>query len=813
MAMDMSVALKITAGVQGEQAVDRLNTKLRDLGQQGEKSAKQLRQAYQQLPAQLQDVAVSLAGGQNPFMVLLQQGSQVSTQFGGIGNAIRGITSLITPARLALTGLAGALAAVGAAALQGYQESIQIQRAIALTGNYAGMTADQFERAAVRIQRAAGSTAAASREMLIGSIGAGAFGPGSIEEVASAMTRLQRLSGQSTEDVVKMFSGMSRGVAEWAANANRAYNFLSIEQYKHIKLLEEQGRQEEAMRVAANALNTALSDRKLELGLLERGWNSVKSTASDAWNAMLNIGRQEDPIAGQIASLQKLIDASQRLRDNMRLRGQPVPAESDEERAIKSQLAALQEQLRLRQRAAEQTSSRAQATQKAIEADKKAEDERKKAAAQALSDEKARESVLQSLRDEIIKLTAGEDELTMAKLRSLNATPQQIADAMALIKANRELSRVAEENKNNERTRADILKQLHGELEKLVHSEEDLALNRLRGAGATEKEIEDARRLTQAIQARKKAKEDEKKSEQLMQERSRAAAQIRQGTLTDAEKLDQEITRIQELYNQGYLAADTYYKAIDKARADFLSKLTSEGDAVTKSVRTPEEKLGDDIERLKGLLDAGVISLETYSRAVAKARDEFTELADKGSMIGELKKAIEGFGKSAADAFVDFAFAANKATESVGDRFKQLVNSVLQDIARMLVYKSITQPLFSAISGMIPSFANGGIMTDQGALPLNKYASGGIANSPQLALFGEGRMPEAYVPLPDGRSIPVTMEGGGGQTSVVVNVNMESGQTQVQNERGAGDLGRVIAGAVKAELINQKRPGGLLAAA
>lgn len=59
------------------------------------------------------------------------------------------------------------------------------------------------------------------------------------------------------------------------------------------------------------------------------------------------------------------------------------------------------------------------------------------------------------------------------------------------------------------------------------------------------------------------------------------------------------------------------------------------------------------------------------------------------------------------------------------------------------------------------SFANGGIMSSAGPLPLRSYASGGIANSPQLALFGEGRMNEAYVPLPDGRSIPVTVSGGG----------------------------------------------------
>jgi hypothetical protein len=54
-------------------------------------------------------------------------------------------------------------------------------------------------------------------------------------------------------------------------------------------------------------------------------------------------------------------------------------------------------------------------------------------------------------------------------------------------------------------------------------------------------------------------------------------------------------------------------------------------------------------------------------------------------------------------------------------------------------------------------FADGGVMTAHGALPLNRYASGGVAFGPQLALYGEGRKPEAYVPLPDGRSIPVSV--------------------------------------------------------
>ena len=65
---------------------------------------------------------------------------------------------------------------------------------------------------------------------------------------------------------------------------------------------------------------------------------------------------------------------------------------------------------------------------------------------------------------------------------------------------------------------------------------------------------------------------------------------------------------------------------------------------------------------------------------------------------------------------------------------------------------------FASGSAWDESFANGGIMSKYGAMPLKKYANGGIAHKPQVALFGEGDTPEAYVPLPDGRTIPVTLE-------------------------------------------------------
>jgi len=84
----------------------------------------------------------------------------------------------------------------------------------------------------------------------------------------------------------------------------------------------------------------------------------------------------------------------------------------------------------------------------------------------------------------------------------------------------------------------------------------------------------------------------------------------------------------------------------------------------------------------------------------------------------------------------------------------------------------------------LSAFADGGIMTSMGPLQLRKYANGGIANSPQLAMYGEAG-PEAYVPLPDGRSIPVTMRGGAQQgANVQVNVINQT-STPVNAQQGA----------------------------
>jgi hypothetical protein len=82
-------------------------------------------------------------------------------------------------------------------------------------------------------------------------------------------------------------------------------------------------------------------------------------------------------------------------------------------------------------------------------------------------------------------------------------------------------------------------------------------------------------------------------------------------------------------------------------------------------------------------------------------------------------------------------------------------------------------------------------MTAMGPVPLRKYAKGGIAKSPQLAMFGEGSRPEAFVPLPDGRSIPVTMSAGAQQPpAVTFNVVNNSGTPVTARQTGQKFDGR-----------------------
>lgn len=224
------------------------------------------------------------------------------------------------------------------------------------------------------------------------------------------------------------------------------------------------------------------------------------------------------------------------------------------------------------------------------------------------------------------------------------------------------------------------------------------------------------------------------------------------------------------------------------------------------------EKLADALRKIEEAARQaadGASSLAQRAQELSDPEAGFTKalrtVADEAEQVGkQIESATTKAFNGMTDALVDFVMTGKL-------NFKSLAMSIISDLIRIQIQRAITMPLANALGGMF-GFADGGVMTSAGPLPLARYASGGIASSPQLALFGEGSQAEAYVPLPDGRSIPVTMsrsDGGGDVFNISVSV-ADAGTSAAGTDTGGRDLGKAIASAVRQELLNQKRAGGLL---
>ena len=109
------------------------------------------------LPAQFTDIATQLAGGQNPWLILLQQGGQVKDSFGGMIPMFRGLAGAITLPMVGATSLAVATGALAYAWYQGRLNPVSdFNKTLVLSGNQAGLTAD---RMLVSVQSRAGGRA------------------------------------------------------------------------------------------------------------------------------------------------------------------------------------------------------------------------------------------------------------------------------------------------------------------------------------------------------------------------------------------------------------------------------------------------------------------------------------------------------------------------------------------------------------------------------------------------------------------------------------------------------------------------------
>lgn len=214
-----------------------------------------------------------------------------------------------------LLGVAGAIAAVTAAAVIGAQEQARFTAAVISTGGAAGLSAGELQDMADQVGEATGNYAEA-RQAVLALAESGQVAGDRLLEVAQAAVQMSHLTGESVDQTVEAFVRLQERPLQAVVALNDRYHFLTIAVFDQIKALEEQGNTQEAARVATEAYAKALEERAKEagdsLGILARAWRSVGDSASWAWDQMLNLGKA-DTLQDKIESIQnELLDWQQK---------------------------------------------------------------------------------------------------------------------------------------------------------------------------------------------------------------------------------------------------------------------------------------------------------------------------------------------------------------------------------------------------------------------------------------------------------------------------------------------------------------------
>ena len=258
-------------------------------------SVGQYNNAMRMVPAQFTDIFTQLAGGQNPFLIALQQGGQLRDSFGGFGNMFKGLAASINPATVAVGALAGGVVALGKAYYDGSEESKRFSAAVIFAGGSAGASAGKLLSVADSVGRTTGSWSDA-REAILLFVQSGAVASENYGRFAESVVLQSKATGKSVEDLARVYEEIADDPLKAVVKFSRVYQTLNADVYEQARALVEQGRQQEAVALVQSKFadeSQQMSERVLEnLGAIERGWNAVKKAASEAWEDMKSIGRE-----------------------------------------------------------------------------------------------------------------------------------------------------------------------------------------------------------------------------------------------------------------------------------------------------------------------------------------------------------------------------------------------------------------------------------------------------------------------------------------------------------------------------------------
>ncbi|WP_395286239.1 MULTISPECIES: phage tail length tape measure family protein [Klebsiella pneumoniae complex] len=311
-------------------------------------SAGQYKNAMRLLPAQLNDIAVGLAGGMPLFTIFMQQGSQIADSFGGWGNLFeiikqqllgagdaadessdslsdnanslsenaenaKKLTGFLNPMTIGIGALIAVVGTLAYAWYKGSQEQQEYNKTLIMTGNIAGVTAGKLADMASRVASDTGNPIGDVAAILNDVVSSGKIAADSIEMVTHAIVSMTDASDIAAGTLVSDFEKIVANPVSAVTELNEKYNFLTLDIYRQIQALQEQGKTQDAAALATQEYSKMLEERSAKLadnlGLFESAWKTLGDAAKGAWDAMLNIGR-EATLAQRLEEAQKLVNTA-----------------------------------------------------------------------------------------------------------------------------------------------------------------------------------------------------------------------------------------------------------------------------------------------------------------------------------------------------------------------------------------------------------------------------------------------------------------------------------------------------------------------
>lgn len=259
-------------------------------------SVGQYKAAMRMLPAQFTDVATQLAGGQSPWLILLQQGGQVKDSFGGMIPMFRGLAGAFTLPMVGATSLAVATGALAYAWYQGNSTLSDFNKTLVLSGHQSGLTADRM-LVLSRAGQAAGLTFNQTSESLSALVKAGVSGEAQIASISQSVARFSSASGVEVDKVAEAFGKLTTDPTSGLTAMARQFHNVTAEQIAYVAQLQRSGDEAGALQAANEAATKGFDDQtrrlKENMGTLETWADRTARAFKSMWDAVLDIGRPD----------------------------------------------------------------------------------------------------------------------------------------------------------------------------------------------------------------------------------------------------------------------------------------------------------------------------------------------------------------------------------------------------------------------------------------------------------------------------------------------------------------------------------------